>query len=494
MRPGSAVARMERRRRIGNWLLLLWCSWAIPGLAAAQQAHAQATPGTSPAQAPLPGAPSAGQQPSPGPTQAPPAPAQSQGLWERDKLLGDPGGLRTRLSDVGIDLTLQETSEVLGNVTGGVNQGATYEGATLMGVSVDTEKLLGLPGGTFNASAYQIHGHGLSAENLDNLNLASGIEAPRSTRLFELWYEQSLLGGKVAVRLGQQAADQEFMLSQYAALFVNSSLGWPGLPAIDLPSGGPSYPFATPAVRLKLHPIDELTVLAGLYSGDPADNGSGTSFELDRGVFAIGEIQYAINGGDHATGLPGTYKIGAWYNSNEFPDQHFANDGLSLADPASSGVPALHRGDWSLYAIADQMVYREPGTQDQGLGVFGRIFGAPGNRNEINFELDGGVTYKGIIAGRPNDTAGLAFVYTRISDTASDLDSDVATLSGVGFPIRRNETVLELTYQAQVAPWLILQPDFQYIFNPGGSIPNPDNPSQLIGDAAVLGLVATITF
>jgi porin len=492
MRSPLVVARMEYPRRVGKWLLLLWCSWAVPGLAIAQQAPAQPAPGGSPA--PLPGAPSERAQPSPGPTQAPPAPAKSKGLWERDKLLGDLGGLRARLSDAGIDLTLQETSEVLGNVTGGVHQGAVYEGATLMGVSVDTEKLLGLPGGTFNASAYQIHGHELSAENLDNLNLASGIEAPRSTRLFELWYEQSLLGGKAAVRVGQQAADQEFMISQYAALFVNSSLGWPGLPAIDLPSGGPSYPFATPAVRLKLHPTDELTVLAGLYNGDPADNGSGTSFELNRGAFAIGEIQYAINGGDHATGLPGTYKLGAWYNSNEFADQRFANDGLSLADPASDGVPALHRGDWSIYAIADQMVYREPGTQDQGIGVFGRIMGAPGNRNEINFELDGGVTYKGIIAGRPNDTAGLGFVYTRISERASALDSDKATFSGSPFPIRRNETVLELTYQAQVAPWWIVQPDFQYVFNPGGNIPNPDDPSQTIGDAAILGLVTTITF
>ena len=133
------VTRMQRPRRLGKWLLLLSCSWALPGLAIAQQAP--------PAQ----------------------APAKSDSIWDRDKLLGDPGGLRSWLENRGIELTLQETSEVLGNVTGGVHQGATYEGATLMGVSADTGKLLGLRGGTFNASAYQIHGQGLSAENLDNL-------------------------------------------------------------------------------------------------------------------------------------------------------------------------------------------------------------------------------------------------------------------------------------------------------------------------------------
>ena len=42
----------------------------------------------------------------------------------------------------------------------------------------------------------QIHGRGLSTNNLINLNVASGIEATRATRLYELWYQQVLFGGK----------------------------------------------------------------------------------------------------------------------------------------------------------------------------------------------------------------------------------------------------------------------------------------------------------
>ncbi|MGO4722509.1 MULTISPECIES: carbohydrate porin [unclassified Inquilinus] len=420
------------------------------------------------------------------------APAADDGLWGRDTLFGDLGGIRSRLGDAGVQLSLQETSEVLGNVTGGVHRGAIYEGATLATLSVDTGKLLGIDGGTINASAFQIHGRGLSATNLDNLNTVSGIEAPPSTRLFELWYEQSLLGGKAAIRVGQQAADQEFAVSQYGALFVNSGFGWPTLAAIDLPSGGPAYPLATPGIRVKAQPTDALTLLVGLYNGDPDDNGSGTSFRVDKGAFLIGEAQYAVNGdGD---GLPGTYKLGAWYNSNRFADQRFDDNGLSLADPASDGVALLHRDDWGLYALADQMIYRVPGTKDQGLGLFARIMAAPGDRNEVDLFVNAGASYKGLLAGRPDDTAGLGVVYARIGARARDLDADVAAFSGSGRPIRSGETVLEATYQAQIAPWWTLQPDFQYVFSPGGHIPDPEDPSRPIGDAAVLGLRTTVTF
>ncbi len=484
--------------RVGATLRLLLLSCAGAASAAAQPA--------SPSERSLPGAPEVRQQPAQGPTDGAspqPAPAgptepaaadKGNGLLERDKLLGDLGGLRTQLEDKGITFGLQEQAEVFGNVTGGVRQGAIFEGALLMSLAVDTEKLISFPGGKINVSAYQIHGSGLSGNNLGNLNVISGIEAPRTTRLFELWYEQSLAGGKATVRIGQQAADQEFITSQYGALFLNAGFGWPTLPALDLPSGGPAYPLATPGVRVKLLPTEQISILAGVYNGDPSDNRSGTSFRVNKGVFAIGEVQYAINGGEDATGLPGIYKIGGWYNSNSFADQRFGNDGLSLADPDSSGEPRFRRNNWSIYAVADQLIYREPGTKDQGIGLFARAMGAPGDRSAVNVFLNAGATYKGIVPGRVNDTLGVGFGYARISDTASKLDSDTIRFSGSLFPIRRSETVLEVTYQAVVAPWLTVQPDFQYVFNPGGSVPSQQAPSRAVGDAAVLGLRTTIVF
>lgn len=464
--------------------------WPLAVPAAAILAVAATSPALAQSVAPATATP-----PTAGTAQANnPAPAQSDSLWTRDKLLGDLGGVRSALAAKGIALNVLETSEVLGNPTGGIRQGAIYEGSTLMSLSVDTQKLLGLSGGSFNVSAFQIHGRGLTANNLDNLNVVSSIEAPASTRLFELRYDQSFFDGKASIRVGQLAADQEFLISQYGAFFVNSGFGWPTLAAQDLPEGGPAYPLATPGVRLKVQPTDQLALLAAVFNGNPDDNGSGTSFRVNKGVFAITEAQYAINSGDHPIGLPGTYKAGVWYNSNASADQRQVYEGLPVSDPAASDASLYHSGNWSAYAVADQMVYRVPGTKDQGLGLFFRFMGAPSDRNLVDFDLYTGANYKGIIPGRPDDVAGAGLIYTRVSNQTTQLDMEPGLYSGGGYPNGRSETVLELTYQIQMAPWWTLQPDFQYVFNPGGSLPNPNDPAQPIADAAVFGLRTTIQF
>ena len=426
-------------------------------------------------------------------------------IWHRANLLGDFGGLRSRLASRGVTFGVTETSEVLGNVSGGVRRTVIYDGLTQFGVGLDTEKAFGLPGGTFNVTGYQVHGRGLSQDALgNNLHTVSSVEERRGTLLFELWYEQVLFDKKLAIRVGQLAADQEFMISQYAGLFTNHTFGWSSFPSADLPSGGPAEPLATPGFRVKYIPSSNISLLAAVFNGDPAGPGSGiaqdrdasgTAFRVRDGVFAIVEAQYGINGGDDADGLAGTYKFGAYYNSQNFADQHRNGFGVSLADP--TGTTALgrnRRGSYSLYAVADQLVYLEPGTKDQGLGVFARLMGGPGDRNLVNFYADAGVTYKGGIPGRDSDTAGLGFAIARISDSAAKLDSDRARFTGRPYPTRRHESVLEMTYQAQIAPWWQVQPSAQYVFNLNGGVPNPNRPDKRLGDAAVFGLRSTVTF
>ena len=125
----------------------------------------------------------------------------------------------------------------MGNPTGGRAQGTIYEGLTEVSVGIDLDKAIGLPGAIVNVSALQIHGRGLSTNNIDNLMTVSNIEADPSTDLYDLWYQQSFFGGKVDVKIGQQSADLEFMTTQYGGLFINSSFGWPALASLDLPSG-----------------------------------------------------------------------------------------------------------------------------------------------------------------------------------------------------------------------------------------------------------------
>jgi porin len=435
---------------------------------------------------------------------------QWTGVWSRSTLLGDMGGLRSALANYGVTLGLQETSEFLGNVTGGINRGGTYDGLTTATLSVDTQKAFGLTGGTFNVSALQIHGRNLSQYNLNNLQTASGIEADDTTRLWELWYQQSFMDNTFDVKVGQQSIDQEFMVSQYSSTFVNTMFGWPAVPSYDMPAGGPAYPLSALGVRFRARPTHAVTVLAGVYDGNPAGttvgdpqkaNGSGTNFNLHNGALFIGEIQYAINQpstGDlddgTSKGLPGTYKLGIWYNNGRFADQRFDTGGLSLADPNSNGTAQMHHGEYSLYGVIDQMVWRASPDSARSLGVYTRVMGAPGDRSQIALSVNAGLVLKAPFDGRDNDTAGLSVGYVKVGNHASALDQDTANFNGGFAPVRGSETVVEATYQYQVNPWLQLQPDVQYVMNPGGGIANPNNPTQTIKNELILGVRANITF
>jgi porin len=63
-------------------------------------------------------------------------------------------------------------------------------------------------------------------------------------------------------------------------------------------------------------------------------------------------------------------------------------------------------------------------------------------------------------------------------------------------PIRKYEALLEATYQWQIMTGWTVQPDFQYIFRPGGGVPNPNDPTgiQRIPNAAVVGFRSTLKF
>ncbi|CAH2777006.1 MAG: Outer membrane low permeability porin, OprB family [uncultured Caballeronia sp.] len=435
--------------------------------------------------------------------QAQPA-GQWTGVWGRSNLLGDMGGIRSWLGQYGITLQATEVSEYLDNVHGGLKTGGTYDGLTTVTFGLDTQKAFGLEGGTFNASALQIHGRNLSQYNLGTLNTASGIEAQDPTRLWELWYQQSFLNKLVDVKIGQQSIDQEFIVSTYAATFVNTMFGWPGLPSYDMPSGGPAYPLSALGVRVRGQITGSLTGLVGVFDGDSLGNNpnnfSGTNFNLHNGALYIGELQYSINQpsdgemvGVPQTGLPGTYKIGFWYNNERFNDLNTDNTGLSLANPLSSGTPQTHNGDYSFYAVADQMIWRPNPDEPRSIGVFARVMGAPGDRNLVSFSANAGIVMKAPFAGRDNDSVGLGVTYIKIGNAAHDLDLATAAQLSSPYGIRTQETAVEATYQYQVNPWWVMQGDLQYTFNAGAG-QNPNDPTQPLRNTFVVGVRTTITF
>ncbi len=509
-------------------VVLLVAACPLTARAALAQAPAAAPgPGADqPAGPDQPAAPAASDQSAPAPSDpCAPSPPDQSGIWQRSNLLGELGGVRPGLCSQGISFGLQETSEVLGNVAGGIHRGADYDGMTQMSLGIDTAKVW--PGGTLNITALQIHGRNLSTDNLDTLQTASGIEADRATRLWELWYQQASPDGRADLKLGQQAIDLEFMTSQGAGIFINSAMGWAALPSEDLYAGGPTYPLSSLGARLRVRPTDALTLQTGVFDDNPPGGAfandsqrlgaeaAGAAFSLRTGALWITEIQYAINQSPAApspnaqsqnvpsqnaqsSGLPGTYKLGFWYDTGEFPDQQFDTAGVSLANPESNGRPRMHSGNYSAYAVADQVVWPGDANGAQAISLFARMMAAPPDRNLISFSADGGLTVSAPlpVPGHDNskDMFGIGFGVAQVSDNAAALDRDTAFFTGVPIPVRGTETFIEITYQYNVAPWWMLQPDFQYVIMPGGGLQNPSDPPRRIGNEVVLGLRTTITF
>jgi len=415
------------------------------------------------------------------------------GFWERDRLTGDWGGARTSLEDAGIKLGATQTSDGLADLSGGKRTGATYQGDTELDLDLDLDKLVGWSGASMHVSGVTVLGRSVTTENSGALYTASSIDTDRGSRLYDLYLDQDIPGGLASLRIGQAGADEEFMISKVATPFLNGTFGYPGLPTLDQPSGGPEYPLTTPMARLKLTPSDPWTVLVAAFNGDPTGNGfsltdpgqrerSGTAFRTSDGVLGLVEAQYAVNQGADAAGLPATYKLGLWAQSSRFDDQRLAPDNRKL------------NGDFSVYAIVDQMLWRRPDTKDEGLSVFARVMGAPSDRNLVDLYADTGVALKGPFEGRGDDVAGLAIAYSRISDAVRVANLAQPALPP-GRPINDYELDLEATYQVAVTPWWQLQPDLQYVVHPDENVVDPTTfPHGAIKNAVVAGLRTTIIF
>jgi porin len=432
--------------------------------------------------------------------------AAEDNLFDQQTLTGDWGGLRKTLKDAGIDLGVNDTSEMLSNPVGGIKQATIYQGLLATTLTLDLEKLVNWPGASVYAEGYQISGRGLSRNAVGNLLAVSTIEALPSTRLLDLWFQQEFLERKASLRVGQIALDDEFYISQYSANFINSTFGCPDLLSTDLPSGGPCYPFAAPGVRFRAAPTAGLTISAAVFNGNPAPpgpgdpqvrNSSGTNFLIgEGGVFAIAELAYSFDVQPDLPNPLSDVKLGGWYHSADFPDLRHDTLGRSLADPISNGVAATHRGNFGPYLILDKMMWQPRDAPTRGLAGFLRVGAAPGDRNLLSLEVDAGMTYKGLLPGRELDLMGIAASYGRIGSTARGLAGDAVLFTGIEQPVRDYETVLEVTYLAQIAPWLVLQPDLQLIFHPGGYIqaPPPAPTGQAIPNALVIGIRSSVTF
>jgi porin len=394
---------------------------------------------------------------------------------DRPFLTGDWGGLRTKLLDLGIAPILTFVTDVLGNPTGGQRRAVRESDELALSLAADLDKLAGWAGAQFLLSFSIRSGTSLSDKDIGNVFTVAQVCCGHTYRLVNVALEQSLFDDRVSLRGGRITAGDEFLASPLYDTFVQAAFNANPMGILfNVPMS--VDPVATWGMRARVRPIREVSLMAGVYNGDPtlgANDKHGVDWTMRGPLFAIGEVGFRLNQEPGATGLPGNYKIGGYYQAGKVPDLFRDVDGGSIA--LSGLPPQMHSGNGGFYILLDQMIYRDGGADSgRGLTPFVSLIFAPDSSvNTMPFFANGGLVYQGPFASRPRDTAAFGVAYGAFSSQLARSQRD-ARSAGSGVGIQKYELALELTYIIQVRRWLQVQPDLQYIINPGGTgkIPN----------------------
>jgi porin len=388
------------------------------------------------------------------------------GAWlSQDTATGDWGGLRSRAEDAGLTVEGNYQTDLLANPIGGEQQGFAYDGLMEISLNFDLEKLAGLQGTSFFIAGYWASGDDLSDTKIGNLIDVSQVFDGRTVTLGQMYLEQKLFDERLDVAIGRLTTGDDFATSDLYDSYVSSGVN--GNP-FALDENLPSFTEDSTAawgVRAIVEPIEQIRLAAGVYNADPdvfRDGEHGVDFVLnpEDGVLVFAEAGYQWNEAEDDTGLPGSATFGGYYDSSDF-DTVEAED-----DDADEDSDQQRDGNYGFYLLLDQMVYREGGAgSDQGLTPWAALTVAPVERvNTIPFSASAGLVYQGLIPGRDDDVTALAVYYGKFSDRLENQNA---------------ETVVEANYRLQLAPWLYVTPDFQYVIRPNGQ--------SDIDDAAVFG-------
>lgn len=395
-------------------------------------------------------------------------PQNSYDIWKPEYLTGNWGGLRSKLEKKGVSPYLVYVMESLGNPVGGRIKSFRYASSLDMGMALNLEKILGAKGLTFEITGDYRAGHDLTA-GIGNFFSPAEIFAldekfpEGAMRLYRLSLEQTLLDDRLSILGGRIGMGDDFLASDLYGEFVSAAFNANPIGIVfNLPAFSVG-PVATWGWRAR-YQEDRWYAMGGMYYADDtigADNKHGIDFDIrrDKGFISILQLAYLHNQAEGDTGLPGVYYVGSYYDSNRFEN---------VGDPDK-----FRHGNYGLFFHLSQMVYAEPNSgRERGLNLFfAGVFAPFTQYNQFPYYLVGGAVYQGLFPSREDDTTSFGMAYGQVS----------SSILGQTY-----ELVFELNHKFQVAPWLTIRPDMQYILRPGGT--------GDIQDALVLGWQMEVTF
>lgn len=339
----------------------------------------------------------------------------------------------------GVQLEYIYTGEVFNNTRGGLNtSGATeYRGNVDMAMTMDMDYLASVQGGTFFVYGQDLHGRGITLDHVGDYQMLSNLDNPTNfTQVSEYWWQQEWADGLVWMKLGKQDSNADFCALDLGGDFMGSSFGQ--IPTLPMPT----FPHPGLGVALFASLTETMSLGGGVYDGAPDGRTWGFDTLGAGGSFSILELkvdpQLAIFGGK-----PAAYRVGAWHHSGDW-------------DALDGSQTYSYNHGW--YMAFDQLLLLEQEDEEQGLGFFLQYGAAPQDRSEIRDYFGAGLLYRGPVEGRDDDLMGVGLAHTKFS-SVREADSDMTY-----------ESAIECFYRAQLRPWAAVQPDVQFISNPGGNL------------------------
>ena len=366
--------------------------------------------------------------------------------------LGNLGGLRPWLDERGMTLEGYLLADLSRNFQGGVSTGReTIRHLFEVSFTLDTEPLFGHSGGTLFVDFQTQDGRHGTDLLVGDFQGFSNLDAPGFTALYELWYEQIFDAGRWRVKLGKIDASNEFAFVENGAEMLNSSAGFS-----PTTLGFTTYPNPATGAVLFASPVEWLYLGGGLFDGatqagsPTGTRGPSTLFGDPSDLLLVAEIgsRRQIFGNRLRR-----IAVGVTRHTGDFERV----DGSGL----------IEGGATSYYLLLDRRLASRPGRQSAlrpagdgpGIDGFLQLGSTSGRTSAVDLHAGAGLRWTGYLTGREVDHFGVMATWVRFSGPAR----------AAGTYTDSYELACELFYRWHLTPWLRLQPDLQYIVNPGGN-------------------------
>jgi porin len=332
------------------------------------------------------------------------------------------------------------TGEVWSNARGGIQKGTRYLHNVDLTLEADLS-FVGLEDTTLFLYGLHTNGPEFSPDLVGDAQVVSNIDNGEVFRLYEAWIEKLFADKKLSLKAGLIDLNADFDVNETGSLFINSSHGI-GVEFAQTGDNGPSiFPSTSLAVRAQYAPNDNWSLRFGAFdetSNDP-NNPKQQQIDWRKGPLFVGEASYVADNGLRVN-------AGGWGYTSEFQP-------ILSTDKVGNNIGA--------YGLIEGPLYREKSEEGQGLSGFVRVGFANERINQFSHYMGGGVVYTGPFKSRDDDQVGFAIAAAGNGD-----DFKRSVRMGGGNP-EDYETNLELTYRTQLTDWLAIQPDIQYIIDPG---------------------------